>query len=252
MASFCPLKLLQSTPNEHKSASQIPVIFDADFVLRTDDKMFSILSIVLFIMAVYLMNKRFIGFQPSSKRVNSDVGRFRQQAEAWKQELIPWNEEELELFSLNQSNQVKKKGFGRSQEGIVQSIYHEPMLFYSFKEYPSAGKNGIIFVQTAKYEIVYRTRAKGIQIFVNEEFLGSLTKDWQLQGQQGPLGRLDRSDPFRKLIIVGDKIMGSVVLPMEQTSVSQRAFELDEKMNEEEQLIFMVLGIYEVLEYLTG
>ncbi|MBK8503078.1 MAG: hypothetical protein IPL46_13215 [Saprospiraceae bacterium] len=136
--------------------------------------MFSILSIVIFIMAVYMMNKTFIGFQPGTNKINSDVARFRELAAKWKPELVPWSYEETELFSLHEVNKVSKKGFGKSGEAIVQSIYHEPMLYYYLKEYPATQRNAIIFAQTARYEIVYRMRAKGTQIFVNEDFVGTI------------------------------------------------------------------------------
>ncbi|MCB0666438.1 MAG: hypothetical protein KDC80_11470, partial [Saprospiraceae bacterium] len=136
--------------------------------------MFSILSIVIFIIAIYLMNKTFIGFQPGANRVNSDVARFRDLASKWKTELVPWSYEETELFSLTEINKVSKKGFGKSAEAIVQSIYHEPMLYYYYKEYPATQRNAIIFAQTTRYEIVYRIRTKGTQVFVNEEFVGTI------------------------------------------------------------------------------
>jgi len=83
-------------------------------------------------MAIYLMNKTFIGFQPGSNRINSDVSRFRDLAGKWKSELVPWSFEETELFSLTEINKVKKKGFGKSGEAVVESIYHEPMLYYYY------------------------------------------------------------------------------------------------------------------------
>jgi hypothetical protein len=216
--------------------------------------MFSIISIVMFIMAVYLMNKMFIGFQPGSKKVNSDVSRFREQAAKWKDQLITWNEEEIELFSFVQSNQVSRRGFGKSFEGVIQSIYHEPMLYYHYKEYPSAKKNAIIFARTHKYEIVYRIRAKVTQVFVNESYLGSINPDGTLEHTQKKetFGRVIQKDPYRKPILIGDREMGSVVLPAEKSKVNPRAFDLDEKMDEREQVLFMVMGIYEVIHHITG
>ncbi len=216
--------------------------------------MISLISIVVFIMAVYLMNKMFIGFQPGSNRINSDVGKFREKAQGYGGELVPWNNEELELFSFNQTNQVAKRGFGRSYEGVVQSIYHEPMLYYSYKEYPATNKNAIVFARTAQYELVYRIRAKGTQIFVNEDFYGTLTTDGSLRRNGGKkvLGSIHRNHPQFKEIILGEKILGRVVIPTEKPVISPRAFDLDEKMDQDEQLFFMVLGIYEVIMHLSS
>ena len=213
----------------------------------------SLVSVVLFFMAVYLMNKMFFGFKPGSKRVNSDISRFREQANAWKPELVPWNNEEIELFSLVQTNQISKRGFGKSFEGIIQSIYYEPMLYYYYKEYPAAKKNAIIFTKTANFEIVYRIRAKATQVFVNESYLGSISPEGILEHQQKRevFGKINRGNPYRRPIQVGEKEMGSVVFPSEKTTVNPRVFDLEETMDEREQIIFMALGIFEIISYIT-
>ena len=215
--------------------------------------MFSILSIVIFIMAIYLMNKTFIGFQPGSNRVNSDVARFRELAAKWKTELVPWSYEETELFSLTEVNKVTKKGFGKSGEAIVQSIYHEPMLYYYYKEYPATQRNAIIFAQTARYEIVYRLRAKGIQVFVNEEFAGTIDPSgvFYREADRLVLGKIDRTDSSRIRIIVGETQVGSLLIPFEKSTVSPRAFDMDENLDASAHLLFMVMAIHEVVQYLN-
>ena len=221
--------------------------------LITLGEMISLISIAIFIMGIYLMNKMFFGFQPGSKRINSDVGKFRTNAQKHKDELIPWHYDELELFSLNQKNLVSKRGFGRSFEGLVLSIYHEPMLYYYYKEYPATKKNAILFAQTSRYEIVYRIRAKSTQIFVNESFVGSLELDGRLTQNKGRdlLARIDRKNPYMREIYLTEKLMGSVILPSEAPKISPRAFEIDEKMDEQQLLLFIVLGVHEIVDHLT-
>lgn len=211
--------------------------------------MFSILSIVIFIIAIYLMNKTFIGFQPGANRVNSDVARFRDLASKWKTELVPWSYEETELFSLTEINKVSKKGFGKSAEAIVQSIYHEPMLYYYYKEYPATQRNAIIFAQTTRYEIVYRIRTKGTQIFVNEEFVGTIdpTGMFYREADRLVLGKVDRSESIRTKVYVGEARVGSLMIPQEKSVVSPRAFDMDEKLDPKAHLLFMVQAIHEVI-----
>lgn len=204
-------------------------------------------------MAIYLMNKTFIGFQPGTNRVNSDVARFRSLAAKWKTELVPWSYEETELFSMTEINKVSKKGFGKSGEAIVESIYHEPMLYYYYKEYPATQRNAIVFAQTARYEIVYRIRAKGTQVFVNEEFAGSIDPSgvFYREADRLVLGKIDRTDSNRIKISVGDQRVGTFVIPFEKSVVSQRAFDMDEKLDPQGHLLFMIQGIYEVVMYLN-
>lgn len=215
--------------------------------------MFSILSIVIFIIAIYLMNKTFIGFQPGTNKINSDVSRFRELASKWKTELVPWSFEETELFSLTEINKVTKKGFGRSAEAVVQSIYHEPMLYYYYKEYPATQRNAIIFAQTTRYEIVYRIRTKGTQVFVNEEFVGTIdpTGMFYREADRMVLGKIDRSESVRTKIFVGEKRVGSLLIPQEKSVVSPRAFDMDEKLEPQAHILFMVQAIHEVIHYLN-
>ena len=127
------------------------------------------------------------------------------------------------------------------------------MLFYYYKEYPASKRNAIIFAQTAKYEMVYRIRAKATQVFVNESFLGTIEPDGTLHHpeRREVFGKIDRSQPYRRPITLEEVEMGTVVLPASKPNVNPRAFEIDEKMDERQQVFFMVLGIYEVINYLT-
>ncbi len=204
-------------------------------------------------MAVFLMNKMFIGFQPGTNKINSDVGKFRQAAALKRPELVPWDMEELQLVSLTEVGKVTRKGFGRSAQAVVESIYHEPMFYYHLKEYPATKKSAIILVQTSKYEFVYRIRPKDIQVFINEEYYGSILPDGTLLGsdRRSALGGIDRRDTRRCSIFAGELELGAVTLPEHRSSVNARAFDIDEKMNEEQFLLFMVLGIYDVVLHLN-
>jgi len=215
--------------------------------------MFSLFSIVIFIMAVYLMNKAFFGFQPGTNKVNSDVAKFRGLAAKWKEELVKWSFEETELFSLSETNKVAKKGFGKSVEAIVQSIYHEPMLYYYYKEYPSAQKNAILFCQTNRYEIVYRIRPKGTQVFVNESFTGTIDANGSFyrESDKALIGMVNQSNPYMMPVKVGDLEIGTILFPTEKSNIQPRAFEMDEKVDEERHLLFMIQSIYQIALYLV-
>ena len=215
--------------------------------------MFSLLSIVVFIMAVFLMNKMFIGFRPGSKKVNTDVSRFRAHAEKWKDALVPWTHEEITLFSWNEINKVKKRGFGRTFEAVIESIYHEPMLYYYYKEYPSSRKNAIIFAQSHQYEFVFRIRKKGVQVFINEEFTGTIGDDGSFyhEGERQLLGKVDRYDATRKTVTIGDQVAGSITLPLLDSSVNQRVYDMDIKLDDQQKPLFMALTLFYVISELT-
>ena len=166
---------------------------------------------------------------------------------------MPWNYEESELFSLAEANKVSKKGFGRSKEAVIQSIYHEPMLYYYYKEYPATQKNAVLFAQTARYEFVYRIKPKSTQVFVNEDFVGTIdpTGVFYREADRLLLGGVDRNDPFRRPIKVGERQVGSLLFPTEKTNIQPRALDMDEKLDEEGHLLFITQAILESVMYLT-
>jgi hypothetical protein len=127
------------------------------------------------------------------------------------------------------------------------------MLYYYLKEYPATQRNAIIFAQTARYEIVYRIRAKGTQVFVNEDFVGTIdgTGVFFRESERLILGTIDRSDASRISIKVGERQVGTFLIPMEKSVIRTRAFDMDEKLDEQAHLLFMIQGIHEVVLYLN-
>ena len=195
----------------------------------------------------------FFGFAPSSKRINADIGRIRKKAHVWLAQLVPWSVEDLELFSFNQKGKVSKKRFGWSYEGIICSIFHESMVFYHLKKYPVSKTNAILYVRTARYEIVYRIKVKETQVFINNNYFGSLTPQgilYNKTAKNGILGRVSESGKFRKTITINTREAGSVIFPEYQATVNPRAFEVDVRLSDTDLICFMVLGIYEVVWFL--
>lgn len=200
------------------------------------------------------MNRTFFGIQPGSSKINSDVSKFRTLAQTHQPNLVPWTQEELELVSHTEINRVTRKGFGRSAQALVESIYHEPMFYYYYKEYPATKKSSILLAQTHNYEFVYRIRAKETQVFINEEYFGSLQNDGTLlaEDKRTVLGGIDRTNHLRCPIYADNVMLGSVVLPEHDTAINARAFDVDEKMSEHQFIVFMTLGIYDIVMHLNG
>jgi hypothetical protein len=201
------------------------------------------------------MNWLFFGVGPSSKRINANIEKIRKRADLRLSELVPWGLEDLELFSFNQKGKVLKKRLGRSVEGVISSIFHESMVYYHFKKYTVSKINGILYLRTARYEIVYRIRPKESQVFVNDNYFATLTKEGILyvrSRRKNIRGQVIDISNLRKEIILHDMVAGYVVFPEQQASVNPRAFEISDKLEDKDILHFMVLGIFEVVKYLIA
>ncbi|MCB0667040.1 MAG: hypothetical protein KDC80_14505, partial [Saprospiraceae bacterium] len=103
--------------------------------------------------------------------------------------------------------------------------------------------------QTTRYEIVYRIRTKGTQVFVNEEFVGTIDPSGMFyrEADRLVLGKVDRSESIRTKVYVGEARVGSLMIPQEKSVVSPRAFDMDEKLDPKAHLLFMVQAIHEVI-----
>lgn len=214
--------------------------------------MISLFTIIAFFIAVYLMNKAFFGFRPSGKRVDADLSKFRTGSHKWKEELVPWQNEEIELVSFNHKVLVKKKGFGKEQEGIIQSIYEEPMVYYRFKDYPGSKENSMLLVKTAKYEFVFRTKKENTKVFIDEQYLGTINSEGLFfqEGKKQILGKIEKYKfPIRPLQI-GKRVIGHITFPESDHAVNPRAFYLEKSMNDNERIIFMALGIFEIIRFI--
>ncbi|MBK8503077.1 MAG: hypothetical protein IPL46_13210 [Saprospiraceae bacterium] len=65
------------------------------------------------------------------------------------------------------------------------------------------------------------------------------------------LGSIDRTDPSRISIKVGERQVGAFLIPIEKSVVRTRAFDMDEKLDDQAQLLFMIQAIHEVVLYLN-
>ena len=120
-----------------------------------------IIAIVTLVSAgagAYMLSKAIPNFQPGNKKIQADLESLKQEINKLDIELVPVNQEELELFSFDQIHHNIKKGVAPITKGVFTTIYHEPILAYAEKEYISSSKNAIIFAKTAKHEFFYRIK----------------------------------------------------------------------------------------------
>jgi hypothetical protein len=211
-----------------------------------------ILGIVLGIAALAILAKVFKNFQPGDKKINADVAQMRKEIEAMNLDLVPWDKDETELFSLNQISQSVKKGITTTAKGVFTSIYQEPMLAYGFKKYVSPNLNAVLFAKTASHEYVYRIKKDSIQVTIDGKALGILKDDGVLYStrKNKVLARIAQgSDELLLPMIVNNREVAHVVNPAKADKINPRAFDLvDENMTKEEEEVFLALGVLEVVQ----
>ena len=215
-----------------------------------------IFTILFFAIAaiggIYLLYYLLINFQPSQKTINKDLEILKAEIAPWIDQLVPWNKEELELLSLKQTNHVFKKKIITRAKGVFTSIYHEPLIAYTYKRYVGGGLNAILYARTSHHEFNYRIRNKEVQLNIDGQLIGAIRKGGLLYSARTDrlIGRLGENKEEGLLpVIIGNKELGSLALGQgEAMNTNDRAFQfLDEKISNEEEALLLSLSILEMV-----
>jgi len=204
----------------------------------------------LAIALLYLAYFALVNFQPGSTKIRTDLKKMKSEIMPWIDQLVPWSKEEMDLLSTNQVNQKIKKGIITTAKGIFTSVYHEPLIAYSYKKYVSPNVNAVLFVRTSHHEFVYRMKKKGTELFIDNQPVGNITNDGLLYGgkRNRLLARINKKGSELELpIIVGDKERGTLVKADSSGEVNARALQLVTPMGNQEEAVFLSLAILELV-----
>lgn len=191
-----------------------------------------------------------IHFQPAKGKIRSDLKKMKNEITPFINELIPWNKEELELLSSNQIKQKISRGIITTAEGVFNSIYHEPLIAYSYKKYISSKKDEVIYARTSNHEFVYRTKKDSTELFIDNQKVGTINNQGLLYGgrKKRLLASINKNENELELpIFIGDKERGTLMKP-ESGSVNPRAFQFVGEMKENEEAVFLSLAVLELVK----
>lgn len=192
---------------------------------------------------------------PSKKRFELEKKRMQEDMDSWAGELVRIDREELELFSLGQEKQVLRKGVTTTAKGIFTTIYHEPVLAYSFREYLGSKNkaNALLYVRTADHDYTYWIKKGESTLFIDGQEVGKITKDWQLLGKRTGkrIANIQKDHPKLLPVKVGDREVGSLTLKQlpKDKQLSARAFEyLQPEITDKEEQLFLALAALELVQ----
>lgn len=187
---------------------------------------------------------------PSQKRLKMETQRLKEDMDQWVGTLVPINKEELELFSLGQEKQVLRKGITTTAKGIYTTIYHEPVLAYSYREYigKEDKRNALLYARTAEHSFIYWIRKGVATLFIDDQEVGTLNKEGVLRGKRTGKAIAERSSAQQAMIPVkvGSREVGNLSLPSEASSkgLHDRAFNfLKADLNDKEEQLFLALAL---------
>lgn len=194
--------------------------------------------------------RKVLGMAPGTRKINQDLALMRQVMKPFQTRLIPFREEsELELMSLNLDFRSQKQGFDKIVAGTIQSIYAEPMVVFSYKEYIKGVREALLCCRTSDTEFIFRIKKQNVDVYFNGNQVALIDQHNTMHGlkSRGVLGRIRPYSNDLLSIIVRDKEVGQMFNPLRPHAFQQRAFTLLSRLNDEEEAIFISLSLYEML-----
>lgn len=208
----------------------------------------------LFVVGVIYGIARLLGginFNPESKAWKAALerlrGRLRSQAAGM---LVPWDDEMLSLLSVNQSVTKRPGWFDRSTEGVLSTIYQEPVIAYAAQ---TAGNTGLLIARTSTKEFIFRIKGKETEVWVEGKPFAILTGNSLLAVGRGNalLARLESGrDEMQIPVLLGTTTAAAISNPARtDAGPNPRAITLLRPVNAEEETALLALALLQILKY---
>lgn len=212
----------------------------------------AILTLIVAVIGVVLLTQVMKLFQPGERKMQQEVNNMRLDMQKWVGELVPIDKKELELFSLSQIKQVLRKRWTTSAKGIFTTIYNEPIIAYSYKQFLGRGRHALLYARSASHEYAFWIRPKGVQVVIDNKLVGTYKDNTLLSAKSGkPIAILQPETQNALLPVrINNREVGSLVSanPTAGKGLSQRAFEfLKNDITEEEETLLLALSVLELV-----
>lgn len=207
----------------------------------------------LLLVALFTLFKMWTSNRMPGKKQRARVIReLKEEMDTWSADLVPLNKEELDLFSLAQDKQVVKTGAGATAKGTFTTIFHEPVVSYSYKRYLGSKVNELLYARTAEHDYVFWTEGGETLLEIDDQPVGTISGNALLGARTGkPIARIAGEAEENYLpISVGNRQVGAITANNADSKdpLSQRAFEfIPEDLNEQEEQLLLSLATLELV-----
>lgn len=212
----------------------------------------TIISLLFIIGLVLLFRMWSANRIPSKSKRTAAVEELKADMDAWSADLVPLGREELDLMSMAQDKQVVKTGAGTTAKGTFTTIFHEPVVSYSYKRYLGKKVNELLYARTADHDYVYWTEDGKTSLEIDGQPVGTLQGDTLLGARSGqPIARIDGKKQDYLPVSVGNREVGSLTAPSADADdpLGQRAFGfIPEDLNEKEEQLLLSLATRELVK----
>jgi hypothetical protein len=218
--------------------------------------LFALSTLLVAGAGVYLLSKAFPNYQPGNKKIQADLKMMREEMKAIADDLIPLSPKELELISLQTSDTTSKKGFVKNYKGKIQTIFHESVAGFYYRQYISRGKSesALLFIQMLDQQYYYWIKPKEIRVVVNDQFLGVIKDHTKIYaGKKETLkGYINKDKEDYWPIIVEDREVAGFATGAGggNKNLTQRAYEyVASELSREEKAVLLAFTFLEIVHH---
>lgn len=185
-------------------------------------------------------------FSFGKKRLQSEREELIQELAVFRDRLVPWENEDLNLLSFTV---VDKKHYRSSGKGLFVSIYDEPSFAYGCKVFNHKNLDRLIMAETANHHMLYIKRKGFTEFYFNNQLVGKYvdSKDLLYSPRKRLIARINHSsaDKTYTSIIFKDREL-AVIHPFEANSkFNKRVFDiLKGNISTEEEVILICLTFH--------
>ncbi|MBK8492653.1 MAG: hypothetical protein IPL49_17630 [Saprospirales bacterium] len=188
---------------------------------------------------------------PLTKRMGRDMEEMRQELAPWKETLVPLAPKEWELLSSYHFPQGggRKRRKKAPESGLFGTIYQEPVVAWSYKEYPGKGNPAILVARTYGQEYLYKRMGQDVELVIGPYLVGVLLPDGRLVSSRKKelLAKIGQPNGNYQPIWIYGREAGAITLPGESLAPFPRAFAFLVEMNDTERELFLAVAILELV-----
>lgn len=179
-----------------------------------------------------------------NSRLKNEFNRMDQALKQLPSELIPFDKEEVSLLSFHQDLQKNSGWINKSTVGVITSIYQEHLAEYFFRSYYFTSISAMLYVKTRDYKFGYVFGRKKCDIFINDQYAGSLNRNGDFVGPQGRrvLLRMIRQHDKSSMIKILDREVALINHIKEDDLSITRLFAWEDTKSLEEVLLILMVG----------
>jgi len=205
-------------------------------------------------VALIFIIQQLLGFtlttQASTSRIKYDIKKLRDEIAQLLKDLSPWDENDLELISLQISEIQKNVKLNQIVRGYINNIYQEKVVAFAYKNYYGKKGKALLYARNSTSEFYYKISTKSVDIYKDEKQLGTLFNDGGFieKGQEDIKAKVSQSDTMSLIPVeIDGKKVASLTNPIDSTYANTRAVTILKDINETDGDLLTSLVLFEII-----